>query len=105
MLMTLRAIDDPTDHLAIVSALRSPLFTCGDDDLFRHKVLQRGSWNHLARQPDTVEPGPVLRGLTYLRELHSERHWTSPAELADRVARDRRLFELGFAEGRTRDVW
>jgi ATP-dependent exoDNAse (exonuclease V) beta subunit len=105
LLMALRAIDDPTDHLAIVSALRSPLFACGDDDLFRFKVLQRGHWNFGARQPDTVEPGPVLDGLTYLATLHRERHWTSPAELADRVARDRRLFELGFAEGRTRDVW
>jgi ATP-dependent exoDNAse (exonuclease V) beta subunit len=105
LLMTLRAIDDPTDQLAIVSALRSPLFACGDDDLFRHRVEQRGSFNHLARQPDTVLPGPVLDALTYLRERHRERFWTSPAELADRVARDRRLFELGFAEGRTRDVW
>ena len=105
LLMTMRAIDDPTDHLAVVSALRSPLFACGDDDLFRHKVLQRGTWNHLAPQPDTVEPGPVRDGLIYLAAQHRERHWISPAELADRVARDRRLFELGFAEGRTRDVW
>lgn len=105
LLMALRAIDDPTDQLAIVSALRSPLFACGDDDLFRFKVLQHGTFNHLARQPDTVEPGPVLDALTYLATLHRERHFTSPAELADRVARDRRLFELGFAEGRTRDVW
>jgi ATP-dependent exoDNAse (exonuclease V) beta subunit len=106
LLMALRAIDDPTDHLAIVSALRTPLFACGDDDLFRFKVLQRGHWNYLGPQPDTVDPGgPVARGLAYLLERHRERHWRSPAELADQVARDRRLFELGFAEGRTRDVW
>lgn len=105
LLMALRAVDDPTDHLAIVSALRSPLFACGDDDLFRFKVLQRGHWNFTSRQPESVEPGPVVDGLAYLTALHRERHWTSPAELADRIARDRRLFELGFAEGRTRDVW
>ncbi|MEZ5181592.1 MAG: 3'-5' exonuclease [Acidimicrobiales bacterium] len=103
--MCARAVDDPTDQLAVVSALRSPLFACGDDDLFRHKVLQRGSFHHLAHQPDTVEPGPVLEGLRYLAKLHRSRHWASPAELLDRIARDRRLFELGFAEGRTRDVW
>ena len=28
-----------------------------------------------------------------------------PAELLDRIARDRRALELGFAEGRPRDVW
>jgi ATP-dependent exoDNAse (exonuclease V) beta subunit len=105
LLMTLRAIDDPTDHLAIVSALRSPLFACGDDDLFQFKALERGHWTFTGPQPDTVTPGPVLDGLRYLAELHRERHWASPAELADRVARDRRLFELAFAEGRTRDVW
>ena len=105
LLTALRAVDDPTDHLAIVSVLRSPLFACGDDDLFRFKVLQRGHWNYAGPQPDTVEPGPVLEALTYLAALHRERHWVTPAELADRVARDRRLFELGFAEGRTRDVW
>jgi ATP-dependent exoDNAse (exonuclease V) beta subunit len=105
LLMALRAVDDPSDHLAVVSALRSPLFACGDDDLYRHKVSQRGHWNHAVPQPDTVEPGPVLDALTYLGELHRDRFWTSPAELADRIARDRRVFELGFAEGRTRDVW
>jgi len=105
LLITLRAIDDPTDHLSIVAALRTPLFACGDDDLFHYKVTQRGHWNFLASPPDTVTAGPVLAGLTYLRERHAERHWLTPAELLDRIARDRRLFELGFAEGRTRDVW
>jgi ATP-dependent exoDNAse (exonuclease V) beta subunit len=98
-------VDDPTDHLAIVSALRSPLFACGDDDLLRFKVQQRGRWSYLAPQPDTVEPGPVPAGLEALADLHRQRTWCSPAELADRIARDRRSFELGFAEGRTRDVW
>ncbi|CAN5900544.1 hypothetical protein BH23ACT2_BH23ACT2_06190 [soil metagenome] len=105
LLMALRAVDDPTDHLAVVSALRSPLFACGDDDLFTFKVTQRGHWNYLAPQPHTVTDGPVAAGLAYLRELHGERHWRTPGELLDRIARDRRLFELGFAEGRTRDVW
>ena len=30
---------------------------------------------------------------------------TRPSELLDRIARDRRALELGFAEGRPRDVW
>ncbi|MGI8711397.1 MAG: UvrD-helicase domain-containing protein, partial [Acidimicrobiales bacterium] len=105
LLMALRAVDDPTDHLSIATALRSPLFGCGDDDLFTYKVTHHGSWNYLSSPPDTIEDGPVRAGMAYLRELHHERHWRSPAELLDRIARDRRLFELGFAEGRTRDVW
>ena len=46
LLMVLRAVDDPSDELALVSALRSPLFGCGDDDLFTFKVEHGGRWNH-----------------------------------------------------------
>ena len=54
LLMTLRAVDDPTDHLRIVSALRTPLFACGDDDLFRFKRERGGHWGYTGDQPDTV---------------------------------------------------
>jgi ATP-dependent exoDNAse (exonuclease V) beta subunit len=106
LLMVLRAVDDPTDYLRIVAALRTPLLACGDDDLFRFKVERHGRWSYLADQPDTVpEDDPVRAGLAYLRSLYDERHWLAPSELLDRIARDRRALELGFAEGRPRDVW
>jgi ATP-dependent exoDNAse (exonuclease V) beta subunit len=105
LLMVLRAADDPTDHLRIVSALRTPLLACGDDDLFRHKVQARRSWSYNTPEPPVATDGPVSAGLAFLRELHEARHWLSPAELLDRIARDRRALELGFAEGRPRDVW
>jgi len=106
LLMVLRAVDDPSDHLRIVAALRTPLLGCGDDDLFRFMHERKGSWSYLATQADPVPPDdPVRRGLVYLRECHDDRHWRAPAELLDRIARDRRAFELGFAEGRPRDVW
>ena len=106
LLMVLRAVDDPTDYLRVVSALRTPLLGCGDDDLFRFKVQRRGRWSYLADQPDTV-PGddPVASALAYLRGLYDERHWLAPSELLDRIARDCRAMEIGFAEGRPRDVW
>jgi ATP-dependent exoDNAse (exonuclease V) beta subunit len=106
LLMVLRAVDDPTNHLHILSALRTPLLACGDDDLFRFRVERRGRWSYLADQPDTVPADdPVRTGLAYLRRVHDERHWATPPELLDRVARERRALELGFAEGRPRDVW
>ena len=104
--MVLRAADDPTDHLRIVGALRTPLLGCGDDDLFRHKVLdgRRVVVQHARRRP--IRPtASSSAGLAFLREIHQARHWQSPAELLDRIARDRRALELGFAEGRPRDVW
>jgi ATP-dependent exoDNAse (exonuclease V) beta subunit len=105
LLMVLRAADDPTDHLRIVSALRTPLLGCGDDDLFRHKVLEGRTWSYNTPTPPAAEDGIVSAGLAFLLEIHQARHWQSPAELLDRIARDRRALELGFAEGRPRDVW
>jgi ATP-dependent exoDNAse (exonuclease V) beta subunit len=43
--------------------------------------------------------------LAYIRLLHERRRWMSPSELLTRIAVDRRAFELGFAQGRARDVW
>jgi ATP-dependent helicase/nuclease subunit A len=105
LLMVLRAADDPTDHLRVVAALRTPLLGCGDDDLYRHKVDGRGSWAYNGPTAPDPEAGPVGAGLAFLREVHEARHWQSPAELLDLIARERRAFELGFVEGRPRDVW
>ena len=37
LLAAVRAVADPSDGLALVTALRSPLFGCGDDDLWTWK--------------------------------------------------------------------
>ena len=106
LLMVARAIDDPTDHLRVVAALRTPLLGCGDDDLWRYRVERGGHWDYLRDQPGTVPAGdPVAAGLGFLRRLHRDRIWLAPSEILDRVARERRAFELGHATGRPRDVW
>ena len=106
LLLTLQAIDDPTDELATVAALRSPLFGCGDDDLYRFKRDLGGSFDHTRPVPEHAPPtNPVVEGLTYLHEMHGARRWRAPSELADQVVRDRRVLELGWAEGRARDLW
>jgi len=106
LLMVARAVADPTDHLRIVSALRTPLFGCGDDDLFRFKVERGGHWGYLGPQPDTVpDDDPVAAGLAALAHWHDRRAWLSPSALLEDVARHRRALELAFAEGRPRDVW
>ncbi|QYG91429.1 UvrD-helicase domain-containing protein [Iamia sp. SCSIO 61187] len=106
LLLVVRAVADPTDELRTVSALRTPLFGCGDDDLYRFRVERGGHWTYTADQPDTVPADdPVRVGLEVLRTWHEERAWTSPSALLDRIVRDRRAMELAFAEGRPRDVW
>ncbi|MGH9229486.1 MAG: UvrD-helicase domain-containing protein [Acidimicrobiales bacterium] len=106
LLLTLRAIDDPSDELSVVAALRSPLFGCGDDDLFRFRQHHGARFDPTATPADGMPDGdPVARGLAYLRRMHDLERWRSPSELADEVVRDRRLLELGPAEGRPRDLW
>ncbi len=104
LLATLRAIDDPSDHLAVVTALRSAAFGFGDDDLYNYRQLCGGThrpWDYLSPQPQH----PVSEALDWLRKLHEERLWRSPGEIVDRVIRERRLLELAFAEARHRDTW
>ena len=106
LLMVLRAVNDPTNGMHLVAALRTPLLGCGDDDLFRFKVERGGRWSIIADQPESVPADdPVLAGIMYLRSLYEDRAWCAPSELLDRIARDRRALELGFGEGRPRDVW
>ena len=42
LVMCLRAINDPSDSLATVSALRSSVYGCGDDDLYGFKTAHPG---------------------------------------------------------------
>ncbi|MFN3215700.1 MAG: UvrD-helicase domain-containing protein [Acidimicrobiales bacterium] len=105
-LMTIaRAIDDPTDELAVVAALRTPAFGCGDDDLARHRLVHGGSWDHRRLDDSLPADDPVVEALAWLAARHDERTWTTPAAMLDRIARERRLFELGVLDGRHREVW
>ncbi|MET0895085.1 MAG: UvrD-helicase domain-containing protein [Acidimicrobiia bacterium] len=106
LLMVLQAIDDPTDELSLVSALRSPVFGCGDDDLYTFKVVHGGSWNHQATLPVSLPPDhPVGDAMRALAHWYDARLWLDASELLDRIVRERRVLELGFAHGRPRDLW
>ena len=106
LLAVLRSIADPTDELALSTALRSALFGCGDDDLYTFHQHYRGSWNHQANLPDDLPSDhPVAEAMVFLRELHNAQTWLAPSELIERIVRERRLLELGFTERRPRDLW
>jgi ATP-dependent helicase/nuclease subunit A len=111
LLLAASAIDDPSNELALVAALRSPLFGCSDIDLALWR--QRGGrFSLLAAQTpgqdtwqDTDGDDPVRDALAYLRELHEQRHWLSPAQLLERLVDDRRVSEVALAGPRALDVW
>ncbi len=105
LLMAARAVDDPSDALALVSALRSPLFGCGDDDLWTWYEAG-GRWNILAPIPDAVPAGhPVRAATTYLCKLHNDRTWLAPSEVLGRLVDDRRMLEVAVDGPRARDAW
>ncbi|MDP6868000.1 MAG: UvrD-helicase domain-containing protein [Acidimicrobiales bacterium] len=106
LLMVLRAIDDPTDDLAIVAALRTPYLGCGDDDLAHWRVHHGGSWNHQADQPVSGSSDDVVASsLSWLGEMHRCRHHLGPSGVLERLIDDRRVLQISFGETRPRDAW
>ncbi|MEA3075869.1 MAG: CRISPR-associated exonuclease Cas4 [Actinomycetota bacterium] len=106
LLMVARAVEDPTDSLAVVAALRTPAFGCGDDDLYTWHVEHKGWWDHQAPLPDGADADhPVALGLAWLGELHRERRWLAPSQVLERIVRERRLLEVAFVHPRPRDLW
>ena len=100
------AIDDPGDELALVSALRSPLYACSDADLFTY-AKAGGRWDLRWRVPEGRLPAdhPVVVALDHLRSLADERWWSEPSALLDRLLRERHAFALAFGSRRPREVW
>src|SRR5439155_23494442 len=61
LLAVLRAVDDPTDAVAAVAALRAPAFACGDDDLLEFRQAG-GRWDYLRPAPESLTPAhPVVQ--------------------------------------------
>lgn len=107
LLAVLSAIDDPTDELMVVTALRSPAFGCGDDDLFTYH-LAGGKWDYLNHWPTPSSNGenhPVATALEWLRELHLQRNLFTPSQVVEKVIRERNLLELALADKNYRDIW
>jgi ATP-dependent exoDNAse (exonuclease V) beta subunit len=101
----LAAIDDPTDDIAVVAALRAPAFACGDDDLVRFSKLHRG-WDYRAPSLEALDPAdPVVRAMAILKQYHDRRWWMPVSTLVEEVIRERRMLELAFAGQRPRETW
>ncbi|NUU18473.1 UvrD-helicase domain-containing protein [Cellulomonas humilata] len=103
LLACARAIADPTDELSLVTALRSPLFGCGDDDLWRWK--RDGGRFVLWSRKDEDATGPVADALLALRRLSAAARWSSPSELLGAIIDDRRMLEVAATGPRARDGW
>ncbi|HEX7101931.1 MAG TPA: UvrD-helicase domain-containing protein [Nitrolancea sp.] len=89
----LKAIDDPTDRLSLVAALRSGAFGCSDDELFRF-VSAKGQLD-IRVEPDDG-PDSVCEALATLRELRQVRGQLSLPQFIGRVLERTRLVEYAI---------
>ena len=105
LMLALRAVADPTDELATVAALRSFVYGCGDDDLAHWRLGLQGGFSLHGELPEDAGDHPVADGLRHLAQLHEQRLWSTPAELLDRLIRERAVLESAIATGSPRDVW
>ncbi|MGH8867778.1 MAG: 3'-5' exonuclease, partial [Actinomycetes bacterium] len=104
LVTVLQAVDDPADAVALVAALRHPMFGCSDDDLVAWKAAG-GRWRYDAPPPEGCEDAPVAEAMAALRLYHDLRWWLPVNVLLDRVVRERRGVELTAAHRRPRDHW
>ena len=122
LLNCLRAIDDPSDEVSVVAALRSPAFACSDLDLLRWRDA-RGPWNyrsallgdsalsnengetHRQNLASDTSLSSVRSGLLKLREYNEMRQSTGVSRLIAEFILERRLDELDLAESRPRETW
>ena len=102
LLNCLGAIDDPTDQVSVVAALRSPALACSDADLLDF-VESGGQFDYLA--DDDTPSGYATDALAILRDFHGRRRWMSPAALIEEFVRERRLMELALDGRNWRGRW
>jgi ATP-dependent exoDNAse (exonuclease V) beta subunit len=104
LIAILRAVAHGGDAISLVAALRSPILSCGDDDLLTYSAAG-GRWDLGAVRPDLDREHPVMAALAYLDSLRAARWWTAPSVLIERIVRDRHVMTLAFGAPRARDVW
>lgn len=104
LLSVLSAIDSPSDQIALVAALRSPLYACGDDDLYTWRT-SGGVFDLRAPAPFGLDGHPVSEAIEHLSSLHDDRWWTEPSQLLLRVIDERFAMALPARGRRARDTW
>ena len=103
LLNCLKAIDDPSDQVAAVAALRSPAFGCSDLELLRH--YEAGGRFDASQARDGRGGGAVNDALGALRGYHAARLGEAPGALIDRFVRERGLMEAASGHPRMREQW
>lgn len=94
LLVTLFAVDDPTDSISVVSALRSSIFGCSDVEIATY-AKSGGEWDFTQpRSHLEAPPERVMDALSYFEALWRDDRSRAPSQLLLKIIRDRRVVEL-----------
>ena len=85
----LRAMDDPSDSVSLVAALKSEAFACSDVELLQYRV-NGGRFQILAKP---IDGDPVSAALQRLRALYNQKAHHSIPAFVDLVVRESFLVE------------
>ncbi|HEX8969637.1 MAG TPA: UvrD-helicase domain-containing protein, partial [Chloroflexota bacterium] len=96
-----RAIEDPSDQVALVAALRSPAYACSDVDLLAW-VEAGGYLSYLS--PGIELDGVVGRAMASLSDFHRQRSERSAAATIEALIRDRALGLQAMGHPRPREA-
>jgi ATP-dependent helicase/nuclease subunit A len=99
----LTAIDDPTDEVAVVAALRSPIYGCSDVDLMRFKE-QKGIFDYSKPSQGYVE-GLVAEAVADIQRWHNKRREKSMTQLVSDFVWDCQLADIGILDRGSRDAF
>ncbi|HKG16935.1 MAG TPA: UvrD-helicase domain-containing protein, partial [Solirubrobacteraceae bacterium] len=92
----LHAVDDPTDGISIVAALRSLAFGCSDEDLLLWQ-MEHDRFDYRRVRPDTDGPQAVRDAMLMLKNLNRAARGFSLAELVRSAIERTGLVEAGLS--------
>ena len=108
LMLALRAAADPTDELALVASLRTPLYGCSDVELYEWKAAG-GRWTVWWRPDDDTPTDlvdhPVGEALQHLGTIARRASRVSPADLLSALVDERRVLDVALDRPDARDVW
>ncbi len=86
LLRVLRAVNDPSSPLTVVTALRTSVLAVSDVELVAHRAEPQSSWDPSADKR-SGDPA-VLRAFAQLRRWIRQRPYTPPPDILATIARD-----------------
>ena len=84
----LKAINNPYDKISIIAALKSPAFSCSDEDLFQH-VKDHKSFNYIENHQKGSSK--IDKYLKILNEFHVKKNRTTTTEIIEEFFTSRHL--------------